>query len=79
MMGLQHVNTFILPVSNRNSKQSKEQTCFALWASQTPTCLMSAFLPVTWEKKESRSPTEANLYGRDPHCLKTFESQQNST
>lgn len=60
MTDLQHVNTFILYVVNRNSKKPKEQTCFALSASQTPTCLMSVCISASdMEKKESRSPMEA--------------------
>lgn len=53
MTGLQHVNTFILYVSNRNSKKPKEQTCFALWASPTPTCLMRICISASDMEKKS--------------------------
>lgn len=52
-MGLQHVNPFILYVSNRNVTKPKEQTHFALRASQTPTCLKSVCISASDTKKVS--------------------------
>lgn len=64
-MGLQHVNRFILHVSNRNSKKPKKQTCFALRASQTPTCLMTVCISANYLEKKSLSLPEKRLLTQD--------------
>lgn len=72
MTGLQHVDTFILYVSNRNSRKPKEWTCFALWVLQTPTCLTSVCISASETEKSLGLPIKQILTG-ETSLLQNFQ------
>lgn len=72
MTGLQHVDTFILYVSNRNSRKPKGWTCFALWVLQTPTCLTSVCISASETEKSLGLPIKQILTG-ETSLLQNFQ------